>query len=56
MTSRNTPTPKRDLEVNEEGSTIDRFLDLTGKLLSVSHDEIMAREKIYKEEKKEKKK
>lgn len=56
MTSRNTPTPKRELEINEDGSTMDRFLDLTGKLLSVSHEEIMQKEKEYKEEQKRKKK
>ena len=55
MTSRNTPTPKRELHINEEGSTIDRFLDLTGKLLSVSREEVLQKEKEFKEEQRKKK-
>ena len=52
MDSRDIPPPKRDLEINDEGSPMDRFLDLTGKLLAVSHDEIMQREKEYREQQK----
>ena len=52
MTSRNTPTPKRDLEINEEGSTMDRFLDLTGKLLRVNREEVLQKEKEFKDEQK----
>jgi len=43
------------LEINAEGSTMDRFLDLTERLLSMSHEEIMQKEKDYKEEQRKKK-
>jgi hypothetical protein len=52
MTSRDIPPPKRDLEINEEGSTMDRFLDLTGKLLRVSREEVLQKEKEFKDEQK----
>ena len=56
MTSRDIPPPKRDLEINEDGSTMDRFLDLTGKLLRVNREEVLQKEKEFKEEQKKKKK
>ena len=33
---------------------MDRFMDLTGKLLSISHDEIMQKEKEIRQAKKKK--
>ena len=54
MTSRDIPPPKRELEINYEGSTMDRFMDLSKKLIGVSREEVLRKEKEFKEEQKKK--
>jgi hypothetical protein len=54
MTSRDIPPPKRELEINDEGSTMDRFMDLSKKLIGVSREEVLRKEKEFKEEQKKK--
>ncbi len=44
-------TPPRalpDIEIREDGSTMERFASLTRKLLTVSHQEFVEAEKEYK--------
>lgn len=46
---------KQPLDIIEEGSTMDRFMDLSKKLISVDREEILQKEKEYKSEQKKKK-
>jgi hypothetical protein len=46
-------TPPRqpdETEIREDGSTMERFMDLTRRLLSVSRDEVRAAEDLFKKE------
>lgn len=42
---------KRKLDIIDEGSTMDRFMQLSSRLLVVSKEEILRREAEYKKEK-----
>ena len=52
MNSPDTPQKLDKAEIVEEGSTMERFTNLTKKLLGVSREEILQKEKEYKEQKK----
>jgi hypothetical protein len=42
------PKALPDIEVRDDGSTMERFASLTRKLLAVSHQEFVEAEKEYK--------
>lgn len=42
---------KRKLDIIDEGSTMDRFINLSMRLIVVSKEEILKREEEYKEKK-----
>ena len=50
----NSPDTKRPLDIIEEGSTMDRFMDLSKRLIAVDREEILQKEKEYKEEQRKK--
>ncbi len=44
-----TPTKQPDeIEIRKDGSTMDRFMNLTRRLLGVSREEVKAAEKVFK--------
>lgn len=56
MNSRDTTPPRQpdEIEIREDGSTMDRFFDLTRRLLGVSREEVKVAEKIFKIEQRNK--
>ena len=52
MNSRGTTPPKQpdEIEIREDGSTMDRFMNLTRRLLGVSREEVRVKEKLFKAE------
>ena len=52
----NSRDTKQPLDIIVEGSTMDRFMDLSKRLVAVDREEILRKEKEYKEEQKRKKK
>lgn len=56
MNSRDTTPPRQpdDIEIREDGSTMDRFMNLTRRLLGVSREEVKAAEKAFKIEQRKK--
>ena len=52
MNSRDTTPPKKpdEIEIREDGSTMDRFMNLTRRLFSESREEVRAKEKAFKNE------
>jgi len=53
---RDTTPPRQpdDIEIREDGSTMDRFMNLTRRLLGVSREEVKAAEKAFKIEQRKK--
>jgi len=56
VNSRDTTPPRQpdDIEIREDGSTMDRFMNLTRRLLGVSREEVKAAEKAFKIEQRKK--
>ena len=56
MNPRDTTPPRQpdDIEIREDGSTMDRFMNLTRRLLGVSREEVKAAEKAFKIEQRKK--
>jgi hypothetical protein len=54
--SRDTTSPRQsdEIEIREDGSTMDRFMNLTRRLLNVSREEIREKEKEFKDEQRKK--
>jgi hypothetical protein len=53
MNSSGTTPPKRpngEIEIREDGSTMDRFMNLTRRLLGVSREEIRQKEEEWKKD------
>ena len=51
MNSRDTPPRQPDeIDIREDGSTMDRFMNLTRRLLGVSREDVRAAEKAFKTE------
>jgi hypothetical protein len=50
VNSRDTTPPRQpdEIEIREDGSTMDRFMDLTRRLVGVSREEVRAKEKVFK--------
>lgn len=48
----NSRDTKQPLDIINEGSTMDRFMDLSRRLIAVDREEILRKEKEYKEEQK----
>ena len=57
MNSRDTTPPRQpdEIEIREDGSTIDRFMDLTRRLLGVSREDVRAAEKTFTAERRKRK-
>ena len=56
MNPRDTTPPRQpdDIEIREDGSRMDRFMNLTRRLLGVSREEVKAAEKAFKIEQRKK--
>jgi hypothetical protein len=52
MNSRDTTTPRKpdEIEIREDGSTMDRFMDLTRRVLAISREEVREAEEAFKKE------
>jgi hypothetical protein len=48
------PKPPDEFEIQTEGSTLDRFMNLTRRLLGVNRDELRVKENEYKAERQQK--
>lgn len=59
MNSSDTTLPKQkpdEFEIREDGSTMDRFADLTRRLLGVSREDVRKAEKAFKVERRKRRK
>ena len=59
MNSSDTTPPKQkpdEFEIREDGSTMDRFADLTRRLLGVSREDVRKAEKAFKVERRKRRK
>ena len=56
MNSSDTTPPRQpdEIEIREDGSTMDRFMNLTRRLLGVSREEVKVAEKAFKMEQRKK--
>jgi hypothetical protein len=56
VNSSDTTPPRQpdEIEIREDGSTMDRFMNLTRRLLGVSREEVKVAEKAFKMEQRKK--